>query len=158
MNAIKRVVRRLSNKPAELPSGGLLTARIFLQVGFSLGGSPSSFASLHALFSSAFVSDDDNNLKDMDMRQPFDDHPIYFLMRESLYVDDNSDCRSSEWSTFKACKEASEFNFQISSQTDGSSEPTFLTGEKVFRWMADGNYAELSGTGMRGEPEGYEGG
>merc|ERR1712038_278655 len=58
---VKRIVRKLMKDPALLPSGGLLTPRRFLQLGISLGGSPSSFASLHSLFSSAFLSEDDDD-------------------------------------------------------------------------------------------------
>ena len=58
---VKKIVKKLMNDPAPLPSGGTLTARRFLQLGISLGGSPSSFASLHSLFSSACLSEDDDD-------------------------------------------------------------------------------------------------
>lgn len=151
---VKRIVRRLLDKPAKLPSGGILTARRFLQVGIGLGGSPSAFASLHCLFVSAFVSDDDDDLsraflKVIDSMQPFDDHPIYFLMHESIYADKNSECDKSDWSAFRAYDTESEFDCSLSTSLDNEETPTLLTGEVVFPWMADGDYAELSGLAMR---------
>ena len=154
IDVVKRIVRRLDANPPKLPSGGVLTARRFLQLGIGLGGSPSAFASIHTLLSSAFVSDDDDDddlsrafLKSMDSEQPFDDHPIYFLMHESIYADDNSNCEKTSWSAYRAY-ENNGFDFKASCEAD-SMEPTLLTGEVIFPWMADGDYAELSGFGMR---------
>ena len=153
IDVVKRIVSHLDENPAKLPSGGLLTARRFLQLGIGLGGSPSAFASLHSLFASAFISDDEDELsraflKAMDSTQPFDDHPIYFLMHESIYADANSDCEKSDWSAFRAYDKDGTFNFKTSCSSE-STDPTLLTGEVVFPWMADGDYAELSGFGMR---------
>jgi len=158
IDVVKRIVTRLENSPAKLPSGGMLTARRFLQVGLSLGGSPSAFASLHSLFSSAFISDDDDDLsraflKSMDSTQPFDDYPLYFLMHESIYADGTSDCKQTEWSAFRAYEQDSSFDFKATCKAE-SAEPTLLTGEVVFPWMADGDYAELSGLGMRALAQG----
>ena len=52
---VKKIVSKLIENPPALPSGGKLTARRFLQLGMSLGGSPSSFASMHDLLNSAFL-------------------------------------------------------------------------------------------------------
>jgi hypothetical protein len=78
---VKKTVQTLIEKPVTLPSGSELRARRFLQIGMSLGGSPSSFANIHRLLSNAFVNPDDDSaltrafLKVMDSEQPFDDHP-----------------------------------------------------------------------------------
>lgn len=152
---VKKIVKKLMNNPAPLPSGGLLTARRFLQLGISLGGSPSSFASLHSLFSSAFLSEDDDDftrsfLKTIDSVQPFDDHPIYFLLHESIYADENSNCKKSDWSAFKAYAGEKDFDSVLSTEEgENGRQPTLLLGEVVFPWMADGDYAELSGLSMR---------
>jgi hypothetical protein len=145
---VKRIIKRLSEKPATLPSGGKLTARRFLQVGISLGGSPSAFASMHGLFSSAFLSEDDDDLtrsflKTIDSIQPFDDHPIYFLMHESIYADGQGMCKTTNWSANRAYQSDTALDYDASSLDD--SNPTFLAGEVVFPWMADGDYSELSG-------------
>jgi len=144
VDVVKRIVSCLDKTPPKLPSGGLLTARRFRQLGLSLGGPPSAFASLHALFASAFVSDEEDEftrafLKDMDSTQPFDDYPLYFLMHESIYADKSSDCEKTVWSAQRASD----------NEVVDSSDPVLFTGEVVFPWMADGEYAELSGLGMR---------
>jgi hypothetical protein len=64
-----------------------------------LGGSPSSFATMHELLSSAFLqplsNKDDTKefsrrfLKEVDQAQPFDEYPIYFWLHESIYADGN---------------------------------------------------------------------
>lgn len=62
VDAVKRIVRRLISQPVELPSGGMITARMFLQLGLGLGGSPgSSFANIHGVISSAFLEDKNND-------------------------------------------------------------------------------------------------
>jgi hypothetical protein len=101
---VKTIVRQLllaegKNATPKLPSGGNLTARRFLQLGMMLGGSPSSFATMHELLSSAFLqplsNKDDTQefsrrfLKEVDQAQPFDEYPIYFWLHESIYADGN---------------------------------------------------------------------
>ena len=83
VSLVKSIVKQL---PATLPSGGILTPRRFLQLGIGLGGSPSSFASLHTLLQSAFVTTTDGTifsrafLKQFDTVQSWDDAPIYFFI------------------------------------------------------------------------------
>ena len=89
VKVVKRIVRRLlqsNDDPVILPSGGILTARRFLQLGLALGGSPgSSFANLHQIINSAFLDDDNEDefaatfLKRIDHEQSFDDAQLYFL-------------------------------------------------------------------------------
>ena len=159
---VKKIVAALVEKPAILPSGSVLTARRFLQVGLALGGSPSSFASLHRLFSSAFLDpDDDDNttftrafLKAMDSEQSFDDHPIYFLLHESIYADaGGSSACATNWAAHRAyesrVQRPSEWDYRLTSALNSDARPTLLFGEMVFPWMAHGDFAELSGVGMR---------
>lgn len=162
---VKRIVRALLARPAHLPSGGYLTARRFLQLGLSLGGSPSAFASLHSTISSAFINEDDDEfskafLKGVDSSQPFDDYPIYFLLHESIYADagikrypDGGDAIPTNWSAHRMfenrIKTPSEFSYELTSSLDADSRPTLFFGEMVFPWMADGDYAEISGLGMK---------
>ncbi len=162
---VKKIVRTLLDHPAKLPSGGNLTARRFLQLGFSfLGGSPSSFASLHNLLAIAFVGDDDeisNNqsiifskmfLKQIDSIQPFDNHPIYFLLHESIYANGKG-CSPTHWAAHavyeRLTKTPSEYRYDLTSKMNSIDRPTLFFGEMVFPWMADGDYAELSGLGMK---------
>jgi hypothetical protein len=171
IDIVKKIVRTLLDCPVKLPSGGNLTARRFLQLGFSfLGGSPSSFASLHNLLAVAFVGEDDDSktthsssssqlavfskmfLKQIDSIQPFDDHPIYFLLHESIYANGKG-CSSTAWAAHtvyeRLTKNPSELRFDLTSTINSKDRPTLLFGEMVFPWMADGDYAELSGLGMK---------
>jgi len=163
---VKRIVNRLSNseQPVILPSGGHLTPRRFLQLGIALGGSPSAFASLHALFSSALLDPtepDDASLeftraflKEVDSAQSFEEAPLYFLLHESIYADGSNTSRSAtEWSAHRMLetrtKTPNEFSYPLTSQLDSDARPVLMYGEMVFPWMAYGDFAELSGFGMR---------
>jgi pimeloyl-ACP methyl ester carboxylesterase len=157
---VKRIVKRLLKEPVTLPSGGMLTARRFLSLGLSLGGSPSTFASLHAKFAKAFVHDDDDDqdelttafLKSMDSAQSFDDAPIYFLLHESIYANGPKESPTS-WAAHRAyesrVKTPSDFDYKLTCQMDSNAKPTLFFGETVFPWFADGDFAELSGVGMK---------
>lgn len=157
---VKKIVGALLEKPAALPSGGLLTARRFLQQGLALGGSPSAFAAIHAKLSTAFLTDHDNDepeftkafLQGMEHDAPFDNHPFYFLLHESIYGD-GPGFSPTQWAAHRAyedlVKTPSEFDYKLTSTMDSDARPTLFFGEMVFPWMADGDYVELSGLGMR---------
>lgn len=160
---VHNIVAKLLENPVMLPSGGRLTARRFLQVGIQLGGSPSSFSSLHSLLGSAFLdgSDNDNDdeivfskafLKHMDSIQPFDDHPIYFLLHESIYADGKK-FGATEWAAHRAFEERTktpnDFSYKLTSKMKSDTRPTLMFGEMIFPWMADGDFVEVSGLGMK---------
>jgi hypothetical protein len=153
IDIVKKIVRTLLDCPVKLPSGGNLTARRFLQLGFSfLGGSPSSFASLHNLLAVAFVGEDDDSktthsssssqlavfskmfLKQIDSIQPFDDHPIYFLLHESIYANGKG-CSSTAWAAHtvyeRLTKNPSELRFDLTSTINSKDRPTLFFGEMV---------------------------
>ncbi|KAL7552724.1 hypothetical protein ACHAWF_015960 [Thalassiosira exigua] len=160
---VKRIVRHLLSReasdPVRLPSGGILTARRFLQLGLALGGSPgSSFANLHSIVSSAFLDDDEPSnmfLKGVDDAQSFDDAPLYFLLHESIYADGPAS-GATEWAAHSSYEQlassAPEFDYRVTSSITHVG-PTLFFGEMVFPWMAHGDYADLSGRGMRGLSE-----
>jgi hypothetical protein len=151
---VKKIVKKLLERPAELPSGGRLTARRFLQLGMNLGGSPSSFASMHSLVSTAFLQPGETEftrafLKSFDTAQPFDDHPIYFWLHESIYCDGPKFSPSS-WSAERVFQETtetpSELDYKLTSHLPSDKRPTIFLGEMVFPWMSE-DYAECSGIG-----------
>lgn len=171
---VKRIAHRLrtADPPVVLPSGGILTERGFLQLGLGLGGSPCAFASLHELLTSAFLSEEEEELsraflKEVDKRQPFDDCPIYFLLHESIYADGGGGggststaagsvggerSSSTDWAAHSAYHrgEGSGVDQSTNDDDDDDNEgPISFYGEAAFPWMADGDYAELSGRGMR---------
>lgn len=160
---VKRIIQRLllqesdsSQLPVKLPSGGILTARRFLQLGMALGGSPgSSFAGLHSVINSAFLDDDDDELsgaflKRIDYEQSFDDAPLYFLLHESIYADGPSS-GATNWAAHSSYEHYAstnpEFDYRATSKSDDN--PTLFFGEMVFPWMAQDDFAEVSGNGMR---------
>lgn len=162
---VKVIVQKLLQQPIVLPSGGRLTARRFLSLGISLGGSPSSFASLHELISSAFVgsslavfSGNKVNeltfsvafLKQIEVQQSFDDHPIYFWLHESIYAD-GSDRSPTNWAADTAYNKLvssanSEFDYRHT--ISSNDKPTLFFGEHVFPWMSE-DFAGLRGVGLR---------
>lgn len=155
---VKRIVCALLDRPVQLPSGGNLTARRFLQLGLQfLGSSPSSFASLHNLIAVAFVGEDQDIfskhfLKHIDSLQPFDDNPVYFLLHESIYANSKT-CSPTNWAAHSVyenlTKTPSEYRYDLTAKLNSNDRPTLFFGEMVFPWMADGDYAELSGLGMK---------
>jgi pimeloyl-ACP methyl ester carboxylesterase len=161
VSLVKQLVRALLAKPVPLPSGGVLTARRLLQLGLSLGGSPSAFASLHALLQSAVVampSNDDDSiiwnrafLKRVEVEQSFDDHPIYYWLHESIYADGQ---RATRWSAHRQYEElkAAEpdvWDYQRTCR-ENSVNPVLFFGEMVFPWMSE-DYGELQGMGLVAE-------
>jgi pimeloyl-ACP methyl ester carboxylesterase len=156
---VKMIVQRLLEDPPVLPSGGRLTARRFLQLGLALGGSPSSFASMHALFSSAFVHTTRNDeslvfsrafLKEVDSASEFDDNPLFFWLHESIYGDGPANSPTN-WASHRAyedlVKTPSDFDYKLTSAMNSDKRPTIFFGEMVFPWMPQ-DYAELSGVGL----------
>jgi pimeloyl-ACP methyl ester carboxylesterase len=157
---VKTIVQKLLEEPAVLPSGGRLTARRFLQLGLALGGSPSSFASMHALFSSAFVHTTEKNdesldfsrafLKEVDSASDFDDCPLFFWLHESIYGDGPAKSPTN-WACHRAYEDLvstpSDYDYKLTSAMNSDKRPTLFFGEMVFPWMPQ-DYAELSGVGL----------
>lgn len=157
---VNRVVKRLllqedsSHPPVKLPSGGILTARRFLQLGLALGGSPgSSFTNIHSVINSAFLDDTDDELSNaflrrIDHEQSFDDAPLYFLLHESIYADGPGATNWAAHSSYEHYTSTSpEFDYRVTSKSDKT--PTLFFGEMVFPWMAHGDFAEVSQHGMQ---------
>lgn len=163
---VRAIVQKLLEAPTPLPSLGSLTARRFLSLGMALGGSPSAFASMHSLLSSAFVggaaaaaaADRPADLaftraflKRIDSEQSFDDHPIYFWMHETIYADGPNNNVPTNWAAHRAYESKVEeapdaFDYRRTCKSE--SEPTLFFGEHVFPWMPE-DFAELSGIGLR---------
>ena len=157
---VKAIVQKLLKEPTKLPSGGTLTARRFLQLGLALGGSPSAFAGIHAMLSTAMVNPDGSSsdftrafLKYVDSAQSFDDHPIYFWLHESIYANgpENSPTNWAAHKAYEALVESdNDYDYQhTSSLMDDDSKPTLFFGEMVFPWMGSEDFQELAGVGLQ---------
>jgi hypothetical protein len=158
---VKAIVNKLLDDPPILPSGGKLTARRFLCTGIALGGSPSAFAGLHNMITTAFVPGTTNQfsrafLKALDSIQSFDDHPIYFWLHESIYAD-GTDCSPTNWSAHRVyeakASDQAEFDYRITAADTDESKPVLLFGEHVFPWFVE-DFAELNGVGLQAVAEG----
>ena len=155
VSVVKRIIRKLLSGQVQMPSGGILTARRFLQLGLALGGTPgSSFASLHSLVNSAFVDDDSDELsnsfvKQVEAHQSFDDAPLYFLLHESIYADGPGATEWAAHSSFEAIRTSTVQEFDYTQTVNNEDTPTLFFGEMVFPWMAHGDFAEVSGYGMK---------
>ena len=161
---VKRIIQQLLKKPVDLPSGGSLTARRFLQLGTALGSSPSAFAEFHSVLSTATLrlnNGDDNDstvaftgafLKYVDSVQSFDDHPIYAWLHESIHADGPTVNSFTNWAAYRAYEElVSEdpiYDYEYTSaRVEDDSLPTLFFGEQVFPFMPE-DYADLSGVGL----------
>jgi len=156
---VKTIVQKLLKEAAELPSGGTLTARRFLQLGLALGGSPTAFASFHAMLSTAMVNSDGSDsdftrafLKYVDSAQNFDDHPIYFWLHESIYGDGPQMNSPTNWAAHNAYEALAasnkEYDYKYTSSSNDSNLPTLFFGEMVFPWMPK-DFADVSGVGLQ---------
>ena len=149
---VKRIVKFLLNNPQDLPSGGILTPRRFLQLGISLGGGTGSHEQLHEIVMQAFLDDfvddcdlviDHNFLRKVDQLQTFGSNPLYFLLHESIYMN----CMG-EKSAFAAERVMPHDFRSFDDQTSiDELERCNFFGETMFSWMSE-DYAELSGEGM----------
>ena len=158
ISIVKLIVKSLLDEPVPLPSGGLLTARRFLQLGIALGGSSSSFAKFHSMLSSAFLDSDDDELefkrsflKIMDSNLSYDDSPFYFWLHESIYANgpENSPTNWVADQAYENLKKTNkEFDYRHTSSLKDSSQPTLFFGEQVFPWMPE-DFQELAGVGLK---------
>ncbi len=130
-NVVRRIVRHLRENEVALPTGEILSADRFLQLGLSFGFNVSgnSMNTIHYLLENAFVEQSDSQslssgfLSEVERRSEFNNHPIYALLHEPLYCEG----KASNWSAEKVRSEFSEFAAQ--------SVPAFFTSEMIYRWM-----------------------
>lgn len=157
ISIVKTIVKALLEEPAPLPSGGLLTARRFLQLGLGLGGNTASFAKLHSALSTAFLDVNGDEvelkrsfLKEMDSALPYDDCPFYYWLHECIYAD-GPECSPTNWAAHHAYEDLVKANkvydFRYTSSLEDDAQPTLFFGEMVFPWMTE-DFQELSGVGL----------
>jgi len=149
-NAVRLLEPTVGGKPRQLPRGGILTARRFLQLGLLLGSS-AGFETLHNLLESGLTTIDNDLTVDFDepnflnaierAQEAFETNPIYFLLHESIYSCSNSSPGVTNWSAERVLANTQEFQYLDRLGPD-ASEPILLYGEHVFSWMAE-DYAML---------------
>ena len=142
---IRAIVRSLHEEPRELPRGGTLTARRFLQLGIELGRS-TGFEALHDLLELARCPAPDGSLPDHFLlavegaQEAFETNPIYWLLHESIYCDGPA-YGASRWAAERVQRELGD-TWDYTTRLDAGGPPVMLTGEMVFSWMAE-DYAWL---------------
>lgn len=101
VEAVREIVGFLDKSPQELPGGGTLTARRFLQLGLCLGGG-GGMERMHYLLESPWVGAGDKRrlsfqfLKSVEHDTSFETNPMYAVMHESIYVSGKG--HASNWS------------------------------------------------------------
>lgn len=132
---VNDIVAHLSAHQVDLPGGGVLTPRRFLQAGIAFGMSD-GFETVHYLLEDAFTARHDglraldrNFLVRFEHGQAFDTNPIYTLLQEGCYAQGGA----TNWSAQRIIAEFPEFR----------TGDALFTGEMVFPWMFD-DYAGLA--------------
>jgi pimeloyl-ACP methyl ester carboxylesterase len=165
---VRRIVQTLHASPLELPRGGTLTARRFLQLGLLLG-SANGMETLHDLFELARCppppvadgragatgaatatatasSDAPIRLPDHfllaveEAQQQFETNPLYWLLHEAIYCD-GPDAGASAWSAERVQAQMGDC-WDYMTRLESGGPPVLLTGETVYSWMGD-DYAWL---------------
>lgn len=123
------IVDYLSRHEVRLPSGGRLTTRRFQQLGMGFGGR-TGYESAHYLLEEAFVSGPRGRelsftfLRAFETRYSFETNPIYALLHEAEYCQEEA----SNWSAERVRAEFPEFE-------PVPGKPVYFTGEMIFPWM-----------------------
>lgn len=142
---VRSLARTLDAAPADLPRGGRLTARRFLQLGLLLG-SESGLETLHDLLELARAPGaPDNALPELflvgveNAQAAFETNPIYWLLHESIYCDGAGS--ASGWAAERvqaSLGPAWDYRTRLAE----GDPPIFLSGEMVYSWMGE-DYAGL---------------
>jgi hypothetical protein len=154
VDKVKQIIAHLhfkasSSSPVTLPRGGVLTTRRFLQLGHMLG-SGSGMDSLHNMLEDAWFIE--GSCEEAVLSEPllhaieseqysFEYSPIYWLMHESIYMNQGSE--SSSWTAERVMTEP-EFKDAFNPHLALADEFAHVnfTGEMVFSWMGE-DYANL---------------
>ena len=154
---VKNIVAHLHHReslstPVVMPRGGYLTVRRFLQLGHMLG-SGSGIDSLHNLLEDAWFIEGSPEVSELNEsflfaieaeQYCFEYSPIYWLMHESIYMNDNG--QASAWAAERVIQEP-EFKdafdpLKSVAKVDDDSSFVNFTGEMVYSWMGE-DYAAL---------------
>ncbi len=132
---LRKIIDYLRSHEVELPSGGLLTPRRFLQLGLALG-SGNGFEQIHYLLEEAFVEGPSGReisyalMRGVEHAQHYETYPIFALLHEAIYTEGVA----SNWSAERVRAEFPEFSLD--------AEAPLFTGEMIYPWMFD-DYKDL---------------
>ncbi|MEU9605955.1 alpha/beta fold hydrolase [Streptomyces sp. NPDC048057] len=132
----RRITAHLAEHRTVLPGGYVLTPEAFQSLGIMLGASTGSHR-LHHLLENAFVRvGDRHELADAFQESvlaalSFAGHPIYALLHEAIYGQDE---RPTAWSAERVRAEFPQFDAVAALEGDG---PVLFTGETIHPWHFD---------------------
>ncbi len=139
---VREIVHHLATHEVTMPSGGRLTPERFLQLGIAFGASD-GFEPVHYLVEEAFVDAgggreiNRNFLTGIEHAQAFDSNPIYSLLHEACYTQNEA----SRWSAARLLGEFAPFaNGRGGEHT--AHEPVLFSGEMIYPWMFE-QYPQL---------------
>jgi pimeloyl-ACP methyl ester carboxylesterase len=127
----REIADALAAHDVMLPTGGRLTPRRFQQLGIAFGSSV-GFEEVHYLLETVFADLPGGPalsygfLRGFENRSAFETNPIYALLHEAEYCQEEA----SNWSAERIRGEYPEFSPQ-------SDQPLLFTGEMVYPWMFD---------------------
>ncbi len=134
---VQELVRYLLTNEVAMPSGGLLTAQRFLQLGLQFGMSD-GYEAIHYLLEEAWITGADgkrqinwNFLVHLEHLQSFDTNPIYSLLQDGCYTQQ----AAGRWAADRVLAEFPEF-------AHDRKDRVLFTGEMVYAWMFD-TYPQL---------------
>jgi pimeloyl-ACP methyl ester carboxylesterase len=130
---VRRLVDILDSEDVRFADGSPLSSRRLLQVG-AIFGMSYGFEKVHHLLELAFTTGGEVStlfLRELDHFLPFDPAPIYALLHEACYAQEEA----TRWSAQRILAEYPEFG------RDGDG-PMLFTGEMVYPWQFD-EYREL---------------
>jgi len=145
VDTVRHITSLLDRNPPDLPSGGKLTARRFLQVGLMLG-SGSGLESMHYLLENPWkVGAEKTQLSyeflcKVEACSAFEVSPLYAIAHEAIYC--SGPGQASHWSAQRILQEFPLFDIKQTLHTPG--QRVMLMGEHCFSWMFDGDYPALA--------------
>ncbi len=127
----QRVARALSATPARLPTGDLLSARRFQQLGMGFGAD-TGLEEVHYLLEEAFVGDELSYtfLRHFENTHAFDTNPLYVMFQEIIYCQG----AAARWSAERLRSEYPQFALT-------PDQPVYFTGEMMYPWQFDEQHA-----------------
>ena len=142
--AVRRIVSHIlaaPNSAIPLPSGGTLTAPLFLTLGIAFGAH-GGIDEVHSLVL-RFTADLDTSgsltrasLAAFESQISFDTYPIYAILHEAIYATKQTGAPPTNWAAYRAGKELLPYAWladpQGFLQSTPGSEPLHFLGEMVF--------------------------
>ena len=127
----QRVATHLAGNNVRLPNGQRFTVEQFQQLGLAFGAS-GGFEHVMDMLEQAFITVDGEEqlsyifLHDMLSAVSFHTHPLYTVLHEAIYCQENA----SGWAAERVRREFTQFNY-------APSKPFLFTGEMVYPWMLE---------------------